>query len=313
MSSSTLTHIQNQIILYEYPIFLVLGNIGNVFIVVIFSRRRQNACSFYLISLAIMNDLYLTFNSFMQVFPLYYQDETIRAVALCKLRIYVSNVFGQSSKTMLVFACIDRFMITSDQVNIRAFSTVKRAKYHVFLAIIFWLLFAIYRLITTTIANGQCGAFGNYATLNEVDTLVFFGFIPAAILSIFGYLTYRNMRRRQLRIQPMVNSTNGRRLSIKQRDRDLVVIVISEVFVFVITITPVLFVSIERMIHKYITPNQSVQYTEIENLIFYITFSLVFVNSTAPFYIYLISSKSFRRDFKQLIIRGYQKLTRQQH
>jgi hypothetical protein len=34
------------------------------------------------------------------------------------------------------------------------------------------------------------------------------------------------------------------------------------------------------------------------------------VNSSIPFYIYLISSKSFRRDFKQLIVNGYRKLRR---
>ena len=37
----------------------------------------------------------------------------------------------------------------------------------------------------------------------------------------------------------------------------------------------------------------------------------MFICSAAPFYTYMISSKSFRRDFKQLIMNGYLKLTRQ--
>ena len=69
MSSSTLTTIQNQLNLYGYSIFMILGNIGNVFIVIIFSRQRQNACSIYLISSAVVNIVYLTFNGIVSIFP----------------------------------------------------------------------------------------------------------------------------------------------------------------------------------------------------------------------------------------------------
>jgi hypothetical protein len=49
-----------------------------------------------------MNNLYLTFNSFIELFPFYYADESIRAFILCKIRFYLSNVLGQISKTMIV-------------------------------------------------------------------------------------------------------------------------------------------------------------------------------------------------------------------
>jgi hypothetical protein len=53
---------------------------------------------------------------------------------------------------------------------------------------------------------------------------------------------------------------------------------------------------------------KSIQYSQIENFIFTIAFLLLFVNNSMPFYIYLISSKSFRHDFKELIINSYRKL-----
>ena len=93
MSSSVLTTIQAQLNLYQHPTFLIVGNIGNVFIVILFSRQRQNACAIYLMSSAIVNNLFLTFNIFTQMFPFYYADETIRAFALCKLRLYLLNIF----------------------------------------------------------------------------------------------------------------------------------------------------------------------------------------------------------------------------
>lgn len=67
MSSSILTTIQTQLILYGYSISMILGNIENIFIVIILSRQPQNACAIYLISSTIINNLYLTFNGFIQL------------------------------------------------------------------------------------------------------------------------------------------------------------------------------------------------------------------------------------------------------
>jgi hypothetical protein len=65
------------------------------------------------------------------------------------------------------------------------------------------------------------------------------------------------------------------------------------------------------VISRYIISNKSVQYSQIEGFILTIAYLLLFANSAMPFYIYLMSSKSFRRDFKQLIINAYRKLRRQ--
>lgn len=72
-----LTTIQTQLNLYGYPILMILGNIGNIFIIILFSRHRQNACSIYILSLAIINDVYLTYNAILQMFPLYYGDQYV--------------------------------------------------------------------------------------------------------------------------------------------------------------------------------------------------------------------------------------------
>ncbi|CAF0951609.1 unnamed protein product [Adineta steineri] len=302
MSSSSLLTIQNQIFLYGYSICVILGNIGNVLIVILLSRQRQNPCSIYLINLAILNDLYLILNSFVQIFPFSYSDESLRVFIFCKIRLYLSNIFGQLAKTILVFACIDRFMITSDRATIRALSTPKRVKRFVLLAFIFWIIFPIHIPIMITINNGQYGAFGIYAKIYSIYIIIFFGFIPSILLSIFGYMTYRNMRKRRIRIQPIVHN------SIQRRDRNLLVIVISEVFIYVITATPLPLFLLEMMISQYILINTSIQSLQTQGFIINITYLLLMINSTAPFYIYFISSKVFRQDVKQLIKNIYQKI-----
>jgi hypothetical protein len=88
------------------------------------------------------------------------------------------------------------------------------------------------------------------------------------------------------------------------------VIVISEVFFYIITTSPYPIIVLEMMISRYVISNKTIQYSQIESFIFTIAFLLLFVNNTAPFYIYLIVSKSFRRNFKQLFIDFYGKLRR---
>ncbi|CAF1476172.1 unnamed protein product [Adineta steineri] len=105
-------------------ILTILGDIGNIFIVIIFLRHRQNGCAIYLISAAILNSVYITFNRFVQYFPFYYSDETLRAFILCKIRLYLPSIIGQLAKTMIVCACIDHFMITTNRVTVRAFKSL---------------------------------------------------------------------------------------------------------------------------------------------------------------------------------------------
>jgi len=310
LSSSTLTTIQTQLNNYGYPIFMVLGNIGNVFIIGLFSQQRQNACSIYLISAAVVNMLYLTFTGFIQIFPIYYADGTIRAIILCKIYTYAINVIGQMAKTMLVLACIDRFLMTNERVSFRLLSTPKRAKYLIFFSIIFWLLLTIHIPIARTVVNGECGAFGIYSTIYSVYAIIFVGLIPTIISGIFGYLTYHNMRQRHVRIQPVVQNPNDANISIQRRGQALLIIVIAEVVTYVITTAVFPLIELEMIISQYLIPNKSSQYLQIESFILNIAHLLLFINSAAPFYTYLISSKSFRRDFKQLIINDYQKLRR---
>jgi hypothetical protein len=132
MSSSILTTIENQLTVYGYSICMILGNIGNVFIVIVFSQQRQGACAIYLICSAVMNIVYLTYDGIATIFMFYYPDRTILVIIFCKLYKYILYIFGQEAKTMLVLACIDRFLITSDRAGFRAFSTPKRAKYLLF-------------------------------------------------------------------------------------------------------------------------------------------------------------------------------------
>ena len=307
----TLTLIQAQLNFYGYLILMIFGIVGNVLIITLFINHRQNACSIYILTLAIINCFYLTFLPLAQLILFSYDDQSMSALAYCKIRFYLTNVLGQIAKTMLILACVDRFMITNDRVSFRAFSTPRQAKFLIFFSVIFWFLIYIHVPIMITVVNGVCGMFGIYSTVFAVCNIIFVGLIPPLILGIFGYLTYRNMRQIHVRVQPIVNNTISVNIAMRRLDRDLLIVVISEVIVYVVTTTPYTLIILEMMISRFIIPTKTIEYLQIEAFVFTIAFYLLFVNHAASFYIYLISSKSFRRDFKQLVINCYRKLRRQ--
>jgi hypothetical protein len=119
------------------------------------------------------------------------------------------------------------------------------------------------------------------------------------------------MRQSHNRIQPIVQNRVHKNTSIQRRDRDLLIIVIAEVFTYFVTTALFPLILLEILISEYLMPNKSFQYLQIEIFILNMAVFLLFVNCAAPFYTYLISSKSFRRDFKQLITKIYWKLRRQ--
>jgi hypothetical protein len=311
MSSSILKTIQNYLIVYGYSISMILGNIGNVFIVIIFSRQRQTACAIYLICAAVMNIFFVTYSSIAEILLFYYPDRMAGVTIFCKLYRYIVYIVGEEADTMLVLACIDRFLITSDRDNFRAFSTPKRAKYLIFFSFIFWTLFTIHLPIMLTVVNGRCTTPGVYSIIYSVFTIIVVGLIPSITLVIFGYLAYHNMRKMQNRIQPVGRNTIDGNISIQRRDRDLLIIILAEILVYVVTTSPFPLIELAMLIGQYVMPNTSFQYFEIEIFIINLAVFSLFVSSAAPFYTYLISSKSFRREFKQLIMKSYWKLRRQ--
>jgi hypothetical protein len=290
---------------------MILGNIGNIFIVIIFSQQRQSACAIYLICAAVMNTVYLTFDGIASIFILYYPDRTTSVILFCKIYKYILYAVGQVPKTLLTLACIDRFLITSRRASFRAFSTPKRAKYFIFFSCIFWSLFTIPVPVMITSVYGQCTTSGVYSIIYSIYSIVFVSLIPSITSAIFGYLTYRNVRQMQMRVQPVAQNTVNVNNNIHRRDRDLLIIVIAEVFVYIITTALFPLIQLEMFISQQVLSNKSFQYLQIEIFILNIALFLLLVNTAAPFYTYLISSKSFRRDFQQIIINTYWKFTRQ--
>ena len=103
------------------PLFII-GNIGCIFNTIIFLRPYliSSSCTRYFLASSFANvfqlNIGLASNIFDFGFAIHpYHNSSI----LCKFRNYLINVGGFLSQTYLLFACIDRYLITINKTRYR--------------------------------------------------------------------------------------------------------------------------------------------------------------------------------------------------
>ncbi|CAF1479436.1 unnamed protein product [Rotaria magnacalcarata] len=207
MEFSFISAIQSVIVCYGIGFLLVLGDIGNSFVILIFYRHRKSACSVYLSSAAIINMIYLSFN-----IPIMIQ----------------TYLFGEPTASSLVF-------------------------------------------------------------------------FPSILMTIFGYLAYRQVKQLGTRIRPSRNNQN--RFIVRRSDRELLLMIFTQVFIYVISTMLYFAITLEILITYSSNINKSIERIQIESFIMSFTLFLIHMNHAANFYIYVLVSNGFRHDFKKLIKR----------
>ena len=302
--ASPLASIQAQFVRYGFTTIMIFGCLGNACVVFLFSRNRGNACAMLLSFAAVMNIVYLILSVPLNVYTYEYGDPSLHSMALCKLRYYLFHIWGQVSRYLIAAACIDRFLMTHRSTKMRAFSCSRVAQYMIGIINIFWYIFAIHILIMTTIKSGRCGYFDLYSTLNSIYVLVFVCFIPPLIMAIFGYLAWQNFRRMHVRIQPVA-------MGIHRHDRNYLAMLLAEVCVYLITMSLYPAIIFEVAITNSITPNKTLEQVYIENFILFIAQFFIYLNTSAPFYIYFLASEAFRNDFKYMMKTWWRRIVQQ--
>lgn len=299
MSSSILPYIQAQITRYGTSTLMILGNIGNILIIILFYRRRQNACSMYLLCAAMMSNASLTFNGVMALYVLDYGDPTVRSIFLCKFRIYFGHILGQIGRYLAVVACIDRYMWTKNYAHARFMNRPTISRYIIGIVILIWLILPIHIVIFMTITNDSCGPSGIYYIIYQIYITITLGLLPPILMSLFAFLAYYNMKKLHSRIQPLGVAANNNNL-VQRRDRDLLVMVLTDATVYAMTTILYPFSNIEIAITNYIDVKKSMEHRQIENLLNSIAIVLVSLSNSSRFYVYFLVSKAFPKDFKNL-------------
>jgi hypothetical protein len=303
MAVTNLPFIQQQMIRYGMTVYLALGLMGNIFNCIMFTRCsfRHAPSSVYFLSLSIFAIVYLVWSVFPQIYALDHTDPQTQSLVYCKIRLYGSLVLGQCLRYTIVFACIDRFVVTRTNVRIRSLNSVQVAIKLIFIIFVVWLVACIHMPFFMEIRGGVCGMFGSYKLIYAIYQISLAGILPPVLMIVFSILTIRS------RHHPHVNQVRAR-----QKDRDFMRMVVAEAMVNILTAIPYAS-NLVYGVATYYVVDKSVQRLEIEAFISFVTQYVIMLISVVPFYVFILTSKTFQNEFIGLLVKGWDTLTLQRH
>jgi hypothetical protein len=211
---------------YSLIIIVILGLFGNTLNILVFrqSKLRSNPCSFYLMSAAYANLIWIIAGPCIRMISTFGLDLSERIAILCKIRHFIIYSLQSLSIMYVALGTIDRFLISSMKVKYRRLSSLQNAhRLTIIVSIIYCLIFAnmFYclnvtgtspLLACTATTSRICGLF------NEIARLIVLAFIPTLLILIFGFGTIQNIKKSRKNITPQPNTHHN----IHQKDRQLV-------------------------------------------------------------------------------------------
>ncbi|CAF3338030.1 unnamed protein product [Rotaria socialis] len=284
-------------------IFGLIGNILNIYVFLSWcrlkkkSRRRsRNArssnSSLYLLTSSISNLIIIIFPFLTRIIfdGFQYSLNQRNGFILCKLRYYVLHTFDLTSLTCICMATFDRYLISSRQVRLRHMSTVrKRTKQVILFVITLNILHSIPIGFFFDVSNqGRCTILSRKFLYYYLWTfqICFHSLIPILFLTIFGVLTYRQLKK--------IKRT--KRKGVLGSDKRLSRMLLLMSAAIVLSSIPY---CIEHVYNVLIRKDPFKQPSYIY-LYHVITSILFYTNPVTSFYIFFISTPNFRKQVRKL-------------
>ncbi|CAF0974261.1 unnamed protein product [Adineta ricciae] len=314
MSSSTIeyyTFVSQQIIIFFGIPILIAGVIGSVCNLVVFlslKTFRENACAFYLTVMTAVDLGQLVTGLLSRILISGFAvDWTISSVVYCKFRAYCFQFFALTSYICMCLASINQFLATCSNMFLQNLSNIKLAHRIVSAFVCLWLVHGIlylvyYNLIpleSTEIVTCDSWniAVRNYHAIGV--TIIYGSVLPVSINSVFGFLAYRNIHQFDRRTTPLAQ---------RELDKQLTLIIFIQFIYHLVSTIPYLIVTIISQIGIInVDPIREVQMqlaTSASLCIYYLNYAI-------PFYMYIIVSTRFRRQFLYVFFEIYANKWRQ--
>ena len=311
MSSSnlSLTSIQRALTQYGMLTYCILGNIGLLLNLIIFSRKRRRRNSFTLYTLATSFSSLISLNGAIipLLYALHYRNPATISIVSCRLLYYLRHAFSQMMRTFLVLACIDRYATCSGHTRFRRFFNQYRTTLGIILGVVlFWLGFSIFPSSLQTLQYNSCDVFDYVQSITfSIYVILAVCLLPLTGIILFGLLIVINLRRIRARVQPVSSVTITPPVNIlRKRDRVMIRMILVEIIFYICTAAPLTIFLLYRI--ATLTVTKSKERLDIEGFLAYLTRSfLLYLNNSLSFWVYLSSSRSFRLEVKHLLGRFY--------
>ena len=311
---SILNMIQQEIIRYIYPFWLVFGLIGCGLNVIVFSRPQLRKTSCCICKSPLITEILLLiigfsledflaasidhlFTLIIGIGPAFYSlnhpDPLVTSLWFCKLRGFLFQISLMLSRWFVVSACIDRYVLTCEQVRFRNLATRKNSYRIIALWISFWLIICTHRLVFYEIEGNFCAILNNMAAalFHSLYVIIGGGILPSLIMIVCAILIRRNLLRKKARRNQM-NSNENRQNSLDQQVHNILFV---QITFYVIFTAPQLVNVILNAI--FITMKEkSDEDRQIERFVSFIAEIMLYLFPVTSFYLYTLTSRTFRSE-----------------
>jgi hypothetical protein len=306
MSLSSLVLVQQGMARYLLPITLGLGNVGNLILIGFFTQKHNvaNSCSLYLLAAALCSIVGSNLAVIPTAYATYYPDPFGKYLVLCRIRLYITYVCAMSLRSLIVLAAADRYALTSSRLSLRAFSSTAVARRAIVYIFLVWFIAGFHLLIWASIENNRCLVFGLYGFVYSIIQLITLGILPTALMILFAVLLIKNLHHSRTRLREVTRQPVNTNVGVlRRRDKNLIVLVFTEIFITFICTFPYSIDAIYTALTNNI-PNKSVERQQIESFMFFFTVSfLLYLGYSTTFYGYMTTSKPFRREVKNMLLK----------
>ncbi|CAF0775968.1 unnamed protein product [Adineta ricciae] len=281
-----LNFISQQVHIYFGLTILILGVIGDILNVIIFTTLktfRETACAFYLTTVSLVNVCQLLIGLVIRILSDGFNMDIRKRSSVCKIHIFVIVWCLLTSISGLCLATIDQCV---SMTRYRRFSNLPAARRNVLIICTVWSLYSIWFNRYWDVSSGDCTIINSniiiYATRFHFPILI--GCLPISIMVTFSLLAYYHARSY---IRQPIN------IIYLSRDRQLTAMTLIHVLLFIITTLPyVIF-----YIYSWYRTGQDPTQVALHNLLYAIIILIDFVVYGGSFYLYCCVSERFRKQF----------------
>ncbi|CAF3881554.1 unnamed protein product [Adineta steineri] len=288
------------------PIIIIIGTFGSILNVIVFSvskKLRSSSCSLYLIFASITYAVYLNIVALLRLLQVSYNiDPASQWLWFCKLRYYSVGILLMLPRSYMLLAAIDRYLMSKSRQH--RFLSYRIALKMIVLTFFFWLIVCVHFVIfynikiTSNGTNYVCSnPPGSYSTFLSFYSILINGISIPLLMTIFGLLTLHNLKHYRNQIHNNFIILVQRR---KKEEWSILRMILIQLIVNVILSLPVTIYLFYNGLTQYVEKSSLRNF--IENYIYNMFTLLPYINAAASFYVYSLTSRTFRKELCYLII-----------
>ncbi len=311
--------LHKKLLLYAPPVLLILGTLGNVFSVVVLTRKsmRRRSTYFYLIVLAV-TDTVVLYVGLLRLWLGELTGEDVRNTAdwACKVISFLGYALSDYSAWLIIAVTAERWLAVCLPLRATRFCTRENAV-RVVIALFVTLLFINGHFFWTVhivhIDNGEdliphCEAAEQFQTLIDgvwpwVDAFIY-SFLPFVTILLLNTLIIRKVlqakqnrrvlqfcgRRKTLELQQPFSATDSGRTTI-------MLLIVS--FAFLVTTLPM---NVTLIATRFLAPSiKDLGVMVVYRLVRTIMELLMYLNHSINFYLYCAAGQRFRDQLVRLV------------